>query len=110
MQYFQAASQENSKWKTIKLVSYKQNIRDLSTNRNTRSILFLYSAKSRSMRAVMEVYFYANISPVNFISRNKIVSALKHSVSSWTGNYMHIFHFAFLKTTKKYCSGVICST
>lgn len=58
---------------------------------------FLYSAKSWSMCAVMEVYFYANISPMNFISMNKIVSALKHSVSSWTGNYTHRFRFAFFK-------------
>lgn len=30
------------------------------------------------MCAVMEVYFYADITPVNFISMNKIVSALLH--------------------------------
>lgn len=38
--YFQAASQKNLNWQTIKLVSYNQNIRGLSTNRNTRSILY----------------------------------------------------------------------
>lgn len=69
----------------------------------------MYSAKSWSMCAVMEVYFYANISLMDFISMNKIISALKHNVSSWTGNYKHRCSFAFLQITKKNCSGVICS-
>lgn len=60
------------------------------------------------MCAVMEIYFYANISPVTFISMNKIVSALKHNVSSWTGNYTHRFNFAVFEIKKKNYSGVIC--